>query len=418
MSDIPQAKIVNVKSKAWWVWIIPIVAACFAAGLFATYMLKHGPVITIALRDGAGLKPTHVLRSRGIVVGEVEQIRMAKDMASVIVSVRLDPAARDIARAGSRFWVVRPRVSLTGVGGLETIAGPRYLTVLPGRGKLQDHFIALDDAPAVDHIDPDGLEITLIAERRASLRPGAPLLYRQVRIGTLLSVGLAADAASVEMRAYIRPAYTQLIRQDTRFWNASGIDLDLGITGLSLQIDSLQSIIDGGVAMATPDHPAGTVSTGQRFVLYRKAEDEWLQWRPALAVGSDLLPVGAPRPDMQRITVQRRNGPIWARQRQYKAWVLPTADGFVGPANLLQLEEGEEPEDCLIIADPTAPPMVVTAARLERSTSGWTIEQAVSFDESMHGAAVLSRRDGKLVGLLLVENGSGAIVALPYPQAQ
>ena len=462
MNDVPQAKVVA-KSRAWWVWIIPLLAAAFAVVLVATYMVKRGPVITISMSDGAGLKPTHVLRSRGIAVGEVEKVTLADDMSNVVVTVRLDPAARDIARAGSRFWVVRPRVSLTEVGGLETIAGPRYLAVLPGQGRLQTHFVAMDDPPVVDRIDPDGLEIALIADRRGSLRPGAPVLYRQVRVGTVLSVGLASDAASVEMRTYIRPAYTQLVRTDTRFWNVSGIDLDLGITGLSLEIESLQSVVDGGVALATPDEPGETVATGHRFALHRNVDSDWLEWRPVLAVGSDLLPSGATWPDMQRFTVHRHNGPIWSRKRQYKGWGLPTTDGLIGPAALLQLEDGEkpgtievagerfaltdensakagpelacaavspgrilvwpmgrvrqleQPEDCLVVVDPTVPPIAVTAARLKRVPDGWEIAEAVSFDQTMHGAAVLAQRDGQLLGLLLVEKGAGRIATIALP---
>ena len=265
-----------------WVWLIPLAAVVLAAGLVTGYVVKRGPVITVTMAHGHGLKPKDVLRCRGIVIGQIESVKLSSDLESIEVAVRLDPTARHVARQGSRFWVVRPRVDLTGVAGLDTITGPRYLAVRPGDGDRQSTFVALAEPPAVDRIDPDGLEIELIADRRHSLRSGAPILYRQMRIGTVLSVGLSIDAASVEIRAYVEPAFAPLVRDNSQFWNVSGVDFDLDLTGLSLDVESLQSLLDGGVAMATPNPPGQRVATGHRFTLSEDAEDNWLLWRPEI----------------------------------------------------------------------------------------------------------------------------------------
>ena len=279
---------VRERRRSVWVWLIPAAAVVFAAALFVAYVIKRGPVINITMAHGYGLKAGDVLRCRGIVTGAVEQVRLTSGLSGVEAKVRLDPTAVDLARDGSRFWVVRPRVNLTGIVGLETIAGPRYLAVLPGSGARRKRFEALDQPPSIESIAPDGLRITLVADRRRSLRPGAPVFYRQVRIGTVLRVELAADGVSVEVAAYIEPSFTHLVREDSRFWNVSGVDLELGLKGLRLEVESLQSILDGGISLATPDPPGVRVKTGHRFILHASAEKKWLGWRPVLSAETGL----------------------------------------------------------------------------------------------------------------------------------
>lgn len=221
IEGIPEAKIQPVSSKRW-VWLIPVVAVLFCVSLWVKEVIKHGPVITLILSHGHGIKPGDLLRCQGVAVGQVERVALESDLQAVRLRVRLDPAAEHVARAGGRFWVQRPRVGLGGVAGLETIAGPRYLVVLPGHGPPQYQFVAVDEPPVVGSIDPGGLELVLVAQRGGHLRAAAPVTYRQMPIGTVLSVGLATDATSVHVRVYIEPAYERLVRDNSRFWLVSG----------------------------------------------------------------------------------------------------------------------------------------------------------------------------------------------------
>lgn len=469
ITDFPQARVERVV-HARWVWLIPLLAGVFAVALIVTYVVKRGPMVVVSMPHGHGLKAGDVVRARGVVVGTVEEVRLVggADGLGVEATVRLEPSARDIARVGSRFWVVRPTVTLGGVSGLETIAGPRYLAVIPGaasgNGERQSRFVALDEPPVIEEAEPGGLEVTLTAARRGSLQPGAPVMYRQVVIGTILSVGLSADAAGVEVRAYIRPAYSNLARTNSRFWNASGASFEATIRGLRIDLESLVSLIEGGVSMATPDEPGEPVHTGHRFRLAPKADDDWLEWRPAMAVGAALLPPGTSPPDMQRITASRRMG-LFKRTRQLSGWALATAEGLIGPSDLLKpsdqtthlevagqsidltqeskvrtlndqltllpvsiasarpwpadlMRTMTSPEDCLIAADPTADPIPLPAIRLRKEGESWRIDPSVSFEATTHGAAVMAQSDGKIVGLLLVKDGGGIVAPLAGPAVE
>ena len=69
--------------------------------------------------------------------------------------------------------------------------------------------------------------------------------------------------------------------------NASGLRVKGGVfSGISVTTESLESLMTGGVAMATPENPdmGGRVTAGHRFRLHAELKDEWLGWRPVIPV--------------------------------------------------------------------------------------------------------------------------------------
>jgi len=439
-------------------WILPLIAAAAALYLALTAWGGRGPELIVHARDGHGIHAGDPVRYRGISVGEVARVDLAEDLGEVVLTVRLDAAAERLARAGSRFWIVRPQVGLERIGGLETLLGARHLAVLPGPpdADAQLEFVALVEPPVLTASDPGSLEIVLSAPRTFGLAPGAPITFRQIEVGKVLAVGLSGDATAVEMRASILPRFVPLVREDTRFWETGGFEFSFDLpAGVDVELDSLRGLLVGGVALATPTRPGRPVRTGHRFLLHGAPEKDWLEWQPSLPLGSVLLPTGSALPDLLRGRLGWEEG-LFDSRRARSGWLLATRTGVVGPADLLVagedarepaleldgerfpfdgppdalagplarraiLREGvtpwsraavralAEPEELLVLADPALAPIAVSAARLVREEACWRIDAAIAFDEDWHGAAVLSRADGRLVGLLLVEEGSGLI---------
>lgn len=441
------------------IWLLPAATLLLAGWLGYRALSLRGVMITVQLPEGHGLAVGDDVRYRGTPVGEVRRVDITGDLDGIRVTASLTAQADRLARGGSRFWVVRPQVSLGRVAGLETLVGPRYLEVRPGRGPRQRHFVGLAEAPPVGTIEPGDLEIVLEAGQRGSLRPGAPVMYRQVQVGTVLSVGLTSDGGAVEARVHIEKAYAQLIRRQTRFWDVGGIEAQLGLRGLSIQVESLQTLLTGGVALATPPGADDVVRTGHRFALRAAPQAEWLEWQPMAVIGSALLPPGARLPSPLRAKTGWKQGRWLSRERQRHGWVLQTSQGLLGPTDLLapaeadeepavlevagrELALDEEPvwrhegivviaahvtdaswprsrrrraqeaEDCLVVGDPAAAALPLAAARLTVQDGVWLVDPAVPVDETWHGACVLSRVDGYLIGLLLVEEDQPVRVAL------
>ncbi|MCL4222381.1 MAG: MCE family protein [Phycisphaerales bacterium] len=268
-------------------WLVPVLALAAACVLGYQAWLERGLPVFITFEDAGGLRAGDALVYRGIPVGEIRDVRLARDLGRVVIEARLRPEAEDLAREGTRFWVARPEVSLAGVSGLDTLLGPTYLNVHPGStpGDVRTRFEGDKRAP-LDQL-ASGLHIVLRLVRRGTVSTGSPILYRDVPVGQVDGVRLASDARFVEVDATIREEYGHLVRQRTRFFKASGIGVDFGwFQGLSVRAESLEALVNGAIAFATPEKPGDAVGDGAVFDVADAPESDWLKWSPALSASS------------------------------------------------------------------------------------------------------------------------------------
>lgn len=275
-----------VPARRWsWAWLVPLIVLGLLVVLGFQAARDRPLTVTIRFAQGFGLRPGDPVACKGVQIGEVREVRLAADAQSVIVKAALSRDASEIAVEGSRFWVVRPEVSLRGVSGLDAILGPRSLAVEPGpiAAKHLTTFTGLDDAPPLPDPTDGSLLLTLRATRRGSLGPGSPVTYRDVQVGQVLHARLADDATVVELAVAIEPSYAPLVRENTRFFNASGISADWRwFGGLDVRTDSLESVITGGIGLATPNKPGPRVGNGRVFDLADTPDADWLKWQPQI----------------------------------------------------------------------------------------------------------------------------------------
>ena len=421
--------------------------------------------IEIRFRRGYGLAVGGPLKHRGIVVGEVTAVDLKDDLSGVTVRVRLVETAQRLARAGSQFWVERPDVSLTGVRGLETLVGGHYLAVEPGPVDAPPLavFDGFEDVPSISEQAAGGLEIVLGSPRRRGVEAGAPVSFRGLQVGHVIAVSLSPDATKVEARAYIKPGYKQLVRDNSKFWSTSGIDFNIGLTGVKLNADTLKTIAAGGVAFATPDEPGRLVKSGHAFTLSKAADSKWLAYSPRLAVGATLLPDGSALPHPLRVTLhwqEKRLGITRNREQDVLALLLDNGD-LVAPRDLLsasknaladsvrlEFEGGEHrivpdtvenhgglaffpvgtgaadqskiwpahkirlatgPEDGLIVSGTQDSHLPLPAERISTAEQSWQIDPSFTVNPKWHGASVVAIQDGSLLGLVLLEKGQARV---------
>jgi paraquat-inducible protein B len=268
------------------VWVVPLVAAIVAGYLVFRHLDQAGPHITIRFADGSGLKPGQsVLKYRGVIVGQVRSISLSQNLRTVQVEARLDKSAATLAREGSVFWIVRPEVSVANITGLGTIISGPFIEVIPGSGPARRTFEGAANSPAKH--DEHGLQIVLMAPHRGSLRIGSPVFYRGIEVGMVREQRLSEDARAVEFDVFVQQRYEALVRGDSKFWNVSGVDVDFSLfKGAQVNVESLKSLISGGVAFATPplDKTSEPVKDGMVFRLYEESKKEWLEWSPAISI--------------------------------------------------------------------------------------------------------------------------------------
>jgi paraquat-inducible protein B len=270
------------------VWVVPIIAAAVAGYLVYQRMAQGGPRITIRFKDGSGLRPGQsTIKYRGVTVGEVRSLALSKDLKTVEVEARLERGAEALAKEGTIFWIVRPAIGVANVSGLSTIISGPHIEALPGSGASKKIFEGAENPPASP--EDKGLKIVLIAADRGSLRVGSPVYYRGIEVGAVQKLRLSDDARRIEVDTLIRHPYAPLVRAESKFWNASGLNVDIGLfKGAQVNVESLQSLISGGLSFATPDGPkAGEAAKdGAIFALYEEPKKEWLGWAPAIPLAN------------------------------------------------------------------------------------------------------------------------------------
>jgi paraquat-inducible protein B len=283
MRDLPAAKIKE-RARVSIIWLVPLIAAIAAGWLVFKNVLKAGPVITIQFSDGDGLQANQtVLKYRGVRVGEVLSVQLAKDTTRVEVEARLSASAKNLARDGSVFWIVRPEVGTGGLSGLETIVSGPYIQVQPGGGKEQYEFIGAEEPPILRQ-SKNGLEIILTTPQINTLSIGSPVYYRGIEVGKVEYFELSNNSTAVEIHARIEPAFAPLVRTDSEFWNAGGISMSLKFFGINVSAENFKSLVIGGIAFATPSPPGALASNGSLFPLNEKVADPWLKWSPSIVI--------------------------------------------------------------------------------------------------------------------------------------
>lgn len=254
LSELPAVK---VKTRMPWsvqiIWIIPILAILFGLSLLYKTEVERGPVITIAFKTGDGFEAgkTHV-QFKGVQIGLVTSIALSQDNEQVIVTVQLDKNATNFTKEDASYWVVRPQITTSGVSGLSTLLSGPYIAADLGRStekRLQ--FVALDVPPILTGGTP-GREFTLKASSLGSHGVGTPVYFRRLTVGEVVAYDLEPDGKEISIKVFIHAPYDQYVTTNSRFWNASGVDITIGPAGLQIQTESLISVMVGGIAFETP----------------------------------------------------------------------------------------------------------------------------------------------------------------------
>lgn len=279
-SELPAAVATPRRGKPQLIWIIPLVAVVAGGWLAAKAVLERGPTFTISFKTADGLEAGKTkIKYQDLEIGMIKEIALSKDRSRVVATAELEKDAEDFLVDDTRFWVVRPRITASGVSGLGTLLAGPYIAVDPGRAKATRHeFVALDVAPLFTSQDP-GREFVLRAETLGSHDVGVPVYFRRLHVGEVIARELDKNGKGVSIRIFVKAPYDQYVMTNTRFWNASGIDMSLDASGVRLQTESLVSILIGGIAFQTrPNDDVTTAAEANaEFHLFHNREEAMKQ---------------------------------------------------------------------------------------------------------------------------------------------
>ncbi|TCD20537.1 MCE family protein [Pseudomonas sp. IC_126] len=253
------------------VWLVPIAAALVGFSMVMQNWLSAGPQITVSFETAEGLEANKTqVKYKNVVIGQVTAINLSEDHTRVIATVELDQHAEPFTREDTKFWVVRPRIGASGVSGVDTLLSGAFIGADAGRAEeTRREFLGLEAPPPVT-FGAEGKQFTLRSDNLGSLGVGSPLYFRRLQVGQVISFGLADDGKGVQVQVFVNAPYDRFVTDDTRFWNASGVDVSVAADGLRVNAESLSTILAGGIAFRAPNYSpdASPAAPDSEFTLF------------------------------------------------------------------------------------------------------------------------------------------------------
>ncbi len=256
------------------IWFVPFIALIFGLWLTVKVVSERGTFITIEFDNGSGIVPNKTeVRYKGLVTGLVKKVVPSADLQRVIAEVEISQSFTDYLTKNTRFWLVSADISLQGVSGLDTLISGSYINIMPDTDEMsesQDHFIALTEAPTLDMSTP-GLHLTLHTDVLGSISENSPISFKQIPIGYVTGYHYIESSKKIAINIFIEPEYAHLVKQNSLFYNTSGVQVTASLSGgVKVNTDSLASIMAGGISVDTLSYQKELppAENGQTFTLH------------------------------------------------------------------------------------------------------------------------------------------------------
>lgn len=278
------AKIEQIKSVSM-IWFVPFIALLIGAWMVYYQWSNEGPLITIAFDSAEGMEIGKTkIKSHNVDIGEVKNIVLNENANGVIVTARMAKNAEKLLNVNSNFWLVSPQISHTGISGLSTLISGVYIEFSPasideeGVDELAVEFTALK-APPVTPLGTPGLHITLNSNDQFAYSKGDPIIYKGLTVGQFEDIYFNFDERVVYYNAFIKAPYHQLVTTNTKFWDVSGLRMDLTADGLSVQTGNIETMLTNGVTFDVPEGMENGEEITERIEFdiysnYKAADDE------------------------------------------------------------------------------------------------------------------------------------------------
>ncbi|MGB5446981.1 MAG: MlaD family protein, partial [Psychromonas sp.] len=252
------------------IWFLPIVAALLAAWFVFQNLTHEKAIITIHFDNAESIIVDKTkLRYKGVIVGTVKKIELDKD-SGVNITAEIESHAKFMVRKNTKFWLVSPKASLTSISGLDTLFSGSYIDMLPGGGDEATEFIAQTDQPI--SIPDNALLVNLRSTTAGSISVGTPLFYKKIKVGEVVRIRLDKSSQYINIKAYVDSDYNYLVKNESKFWNISGLKANISAQGVDVSLDSMISFIAGGITFSSPDSDQ-PLDSNKQFELYDSIAD-------------------------------------------------------------------------------------------------------------------------------------------------
>ena len=238
------------------VWAIPLAALLVVIYLGIQGIANHGVdvVVTFKTSGGARAGDTPVVY-KGVTVGHVTNIQIAKNAQDVEMTLRLESRARSHLGEKTKFWLIGAEPSLTDLNSLKATLSGVSIGVSPSDGHPQRRFVGLDQPPVVPP-DQAGTLYAVEGVYVGSTRVGSGVYYHGLQVGRVTRESIR-DPQNARLVIFISAPFDKLVRPDTLFFNAAAANISLDAGHFSAILGPGSSVITGGIEFDTPATASG-----------------------------------------------------------------------------------------------------------------------------------------------------------------
>ena len=231
------------------IWVVPVIALIIGIWLSYKAISEQGPVIEITFNNASGVTVEKTeIRYKDVTVGKVTDLRLSKDLSTVHVTAEMSKEIKPHLSKNTRFWVVRPQISLGKISGLSTLLSGVYIEMDPGENDVYTNkFKGLEQSPPIDS-DTPGKSFILRSQTLGSIQQGSPIYFREINVGEVTDYKIDENDGWIEINVFITAPYDKWVNERSRFWNISGIKVSLDAEGVNAETGPLSSLILGGIA--------------------------------------------------------------------------------------------------------------------------------------------------------------------------
>jgi paraquat-inducible protein B len=253
LPTLPEARVAKRwQWSNWAIWLIPLLAALVALGIILQTLSERGGKIVMEFKSAEGLEPAKTkIKYKDVEIGEVKTIALSDDRQKVLVTAELTKGSANLMHKDTVFWIVRPRIGVGGISGLSTLLSGSYIGVDVGKSNdYSDYFIGLDAPPPILN-DYAGRTYVLHAEQIGSLDIGAPVYFRHIQVGQVISYELDKQGRGVSLKIFVNAPYDKYVQAGSLFWHASGVEVSVDANGFKVQTESVATVVAGGISFDT-----------------------------------------------------------------------------------------------------------------------------------------------------------------------
>lgn len=277
--NIQHESVKKSKKIVFIIWLLPFIALLISSWMLYKHFDKQGEEVSVSFNNAEGFVVGKTpLKYKGIKIGVITNIEVDENNINrFIVNIEVHKKALPlVAKEGTRFWKVEPKATITEISGLNTILSGVYIEAMPKVQKIEQiknlktqySFEAVSEKP-INYFN-NGIFLTLKSQK-GSLEVGAPILYKSFVVGKIVKKNLIKN--DIFYTIFIENEYKDLVKHSSNFWNISGVDIKASLSGVKFKIDTLASLIAGGIEFDSNSLKPPLEDKTKVFDLYDNKDD-------------------------------------------------------------------------------------------------------------------------------------------------